>query len=72
MSKKVVLAAAAGNQANVVDLLGKNLGPGDQAWMICDHGDCLYSLQGRCNIYMIHNVPKMHPGTPCAAYEKRA
>jgi hypothetical protein len=71
MDKKLEVAAAAGKQSEVVELLDKNLGVGDQAWVVCEFSDCVHFIQGHCNIYMIHNVPRMLPGRPCFSFEKR-
>ncbi len=72
MDKKMEVAAAAGQKNDVVELLDRHLDPGDQAWVVCEFTDCVHLVQGRCNIYMVHNVPKMRPGTPCKDYEKRS
>ena len=72
MDKKVEVAAAAGQKKEVVDLLDRHLEPGDQAWVVCEYTDCVHFVQGRCNIYMVHNVPRMRPGKPCRDYEKRS
>jgi hypothetical protein len=71
MDKKLEVAAAAGKKTEVVDLLDRNLDAADQAWVVCEFTDCVHSVQGRCNIYMVHNVPKMRPSKPCPSYGPR-
>src|SRR4051812_33142501 len=65
------VAVAAGKKDDVLDLLERVLGPDDQAWVVCTFTECAHNVKGRCNIYTVHNVPRMKQGKPCDTYEKR-
>ena len=64
-----LLAAAVGQKPDLIEALDRNLGPHDQAWVVCGFDDCIHFSQGHCDIYMVHDVPRMVYGNPCNSYK---